>query len=241
MVSSENHIGRPEYAWSKRIAPNRSDVHENTGATSASYEPRTAAFERPTPDAWKGVQDRFWDVMTAELNVAPDAAHAAALVDPRLPTPAARGLNAYVDAYFFRIAESIEATYPALANVLGQQPFYQLLKGFLAAHPSTSFDLKYAGRTLPEYLLTCAMPTSYGVPRACLRDLAALEWARGDVVDERDGPSPVGVGTLHELAPDDWEVVRFGFAAAVRLVRCAFAVEPVIAEVSGGKRRELTC
>lgn len=205
-------------------------------ATSASYEPRATTAERvPTGGSWKKAQDDFWAVMTAAANVEPGDANALRLVDGTLPTKAERGLNAYVDAYFFRIADSIRETYPALDNVLGASAFYQLLKPFLVVRPPTEANLKYAARGLSDHLMTCALPADYGVPRAVLRDLAALEWARADVYDEVDGPSAVGPGALHELGADDWESVRFGFVKALRLVRGAFAVAPVLAAVGNGE------
>lgn len=204
------------------------------GVTAASFQPRLAMTDAPDIAAWKITQDAFWDVMTSPVNVAPNDERAAKLVDSSRATKAERGLNAYVDAYFFRIAASICETYPSLNNVLGNQNFYRLLKPFLAVHPPTEANLKYAARALPEYLMTCDLPADCGVPQRVLRDLAALEWARADIYDEADNADLVSIESLMALQPDDWESVRFVFVKALRLVHCDFAIEPVLAAVACG-------
>lgn len=204
-------------------------------ATSASYEPRVTVTERASTAAWAATQDAFWGLMVADRNVPRGDPTVEGLVDTSRPTRPERGMNAYVDAYFFRLADAIRDTYKALDNVIGASAFYKILRGFLPAHPPTEANIKYAARGLSGYLLTCDLPDNYGVPREVLRDLAALEWARVDVADEADAASPLGLGALGELQPDDWERVRFTFVNALRLVCTDYDVQPVIAAVYDGE------
>ena len=74
----------------------------------------------------------------------------------------------------------------------------------------------------------------YGVPRAVLAELAALEQTQLEVQDAPDAERTVAPAALAALAPEDWERVRFAFAPAFRVLRATHDVAPAIAAVAAG-------
>ncbi|MDX2020389.1 MAG: DNA-binding domain-containing protein [Deltaproteobacteria bacterium] len=91
-------------------------------------------------------------------------------------------LNIYNNMYFFRLLEDVlQADYPTVAAVLGEEGFRSLVADYLQACPSIKPSARYASERLPLFLSTWGTPTPVWLP-----SLAALEWARVDVFDDAD-------------------------------------------------------
>ncbi|MGH9887445.1 MAG: hypothetical protein ACREBE_18085, partial [bacterium] len=75
----------------------------------------------------------------------------------------------------------------------------------------------------------------YGIARAVLAELVALEQAQLEVQDEIDEGEPLAPAALSTLTPEAWERARFQFVRALRIVRATHDVLPVAEAVARGE------
>src|SRR5207302_663705 len=78
--------------------------------------------------------------------------------------------------------------------------FADVVRAYLARHPSTEPSVRHLGRALSGFLA--------GVEPAWLADLARLEWARLEVFDAPDA-SPLTLDDLRAVPPEEWPDLRF--------------------------------
>jgi hypothetical protein len=137
----------------------------------------------------------------------------AEIVDGPPITPRRR-LAIYGDGYFSRLTDALQANYPKLHFVLGDEVFASLGRGFIRAHPSSTPSIRWFGRALPEYLAGTEPYASQPV----LSELARFEWLLGEAFDAADAP-PLDRSALAAIAPAAWAQASFRFHPSVRRAR----------------------
>jgi len=119
-------------------------------------------------------------------------------------------VHVYAGMYLWRLVDALRGDFPKLATVLGDDGFADLVRGYVAAHPSTEPSIRHLGRALPAFLA--------GYQPAYLADLARLEWTRLEVFDAPDA-TPLTAADLRRIAAEDWPGLRFTLVpACARLV-----------------------
>ena len=150
------------------------------------------------------------------------APEAAAVLEPGrieraiLPSPtltATERLDIYHGMYLLRMAEALASDYPALAHFLGEARWAEVVRGYVAAHPSRSYTLNVLGRSLPDWLREAPGMRQRGF----CHDLARLEWAVTEAFDAEEAPR-LAEAELSAVAPEEWPAVRFVPVPALRLV-----------------------
>ncbi len=68
------------------------------------------------------------------------------------PLPAADRLAIYRNAYQVRLIDALDATYPVLHSLLGDEVFVALGEAFVAAHPSVHRSIRWYGGELASFL-----------------------------------------------------------------------------------------
>ena len=123
---------------------------------------------------------------------------------------AAERIDIYGDMYFWRIVETLGEDFSKVAAVVGADAFADLVRDYLADHPSTEPSMRHIGGAFPAVLT--------GRSPAHLADLARLEWARLDVFDSADSVS-LTLDDLRAVPAADWPALRFPLVpACARLV-----------------------
>jgi len=125
--------------------------------------------------------------------------------------PIATRLAIYADGYRARLAEALQANFPVLSELLGEEDFETLAAAYIRAHDSPFFSIRYYGNALSEFLATA--PEYAGA--AVLAELARWEWSMTEVFDAPDADS-IGVSDLARVAPADWAELRFEWHPSVR-------------------------
>ncbi len=120
--------------------------------------------------------------------------------------PVATRLGIYGGAYGSRLAEALESNYPALAKLMGADDFQALAGGYVRAHPSAFFSIRYYGDQLAQFLASDAQYAEAPV----LAELARWEWTLGQVFDAADAV-PVTAEALAQVQPAHWAQLRFAF------------------------------
>lgn len=126
-----------------------------------------------------------------------DAIRSVVTGDERLS--AGERLEIYAYAYESRLIESLQQTYPALAQVLGCERFADTARMFVHEQPSRVASIRYYGRGLADFLDARATDPA----GAMLADLARWEWALSAAFD---GPDTEALpdAALAEIPADRW-------------------------------------
>jgi len=118
----------------------------------------------------------------------------------------------YTQMYYARLLEVLREDFPRVAAILGCERFAEVVRAYLACHPSTHPSLRHLGRHFVAFLDT--RPEVVSLP--FLNDLARLEWARGEVFDAPDA-EPLCLEHLHGFSPDEWPALRFQLIPAFQV------------------------
>src|SRR5262249_34879537 len=119
--------------------------------------------------ALRDLQAAFWRSIAAQPGEGmPEAELLRVVRGGRLP-PAAR-VGGYAAMYLWRLVAVRAEDFPKVAEALGPERFAQIVRAYLARHPSTEPSVRHLGRALPAFL--------GGSEPAWLADLARLEWTR---------------------------------------------------------------
>ncbi len=204
-------------------------VSPQAGLTPARSEPRANEGT-----SWRDLQREFFSRIV-DQPIGHERADLGGLLDESLPVRAARGLRVYSDAYTASLRSALATNFAALARVISPADFDRLAAAYLRAYPPHGFDYLRLGARFAAFAAHFDFAADYGVPRAVLAELAALEQTQLEVQDAPDAASPVTPGDLTALAPEAWEQVRFAFAPAFRVLRATHDVAPVVEAVAAGK------
>jgi hypothetical protein len=122
-------------------------------------------------------------------------------------------LDVYADMYFYRIRDCVKEDFPAVARVVGEACFHNLITDYLLAHPPTHFSLRYAGQHLTAF--AARHPLAERWPY--LSALAALEWAILEAFDAADA-EPITAAALAGVPEGRWPDLRFDVTPSLQLL-----------------------
>jgi len=135
-------------------------------------------------------------------------------------SPAER-IGVYHGMYLMRMEEALAADYPVIKHYLGSEIFDELVRDYVARHPSRSYTLNRLGDHLPLFLAD-RPDWSHG---GFLTDLARLELAMTEVFDEQESPILKGED-LEAVDPELWDTARLRPIAALRVLAFEHVVVP---------------
>jgi hypothetical protein len=132
-------------------------------------------------------------------------------------------LTIYSDAYFYRLLECLKDDFPAVAGVIGEEKFRELIRAYLAAHPPSHTSITYAGQFLADFI--CSHPAM--APWPFLTDVARLERTLIEVFQAQDADT-LKAADLHGIAPERWPKMRLKTPPALQVVDCRWRVAEVL-------------
>ena len=164
-------------------------------------------------NSYATLQDQFQNyVLTGQSNILP------AVVDsPRLN---AKGrLDVYANGYRSRLIEILDADYPALHALAGDDLFDHLARAYIAAHPSVFPNARWFGFHLARFL---AHDTAF-VSQPMLAEMAKFEWAMGLAFDSADDPV-LGIAELASVPSEAWSTLGFRLHRSLQPTELAWNV-----------------
>lgn len=179
------------------------------------------------------LQAAFWRSLSADGGRGEAAAFdavAVAAIEPSDRLAPAERLAVYTTMYFWRIQEVLREDFARTAAVLGSEAFEEVVRAYVARHPSEHPSIRWVGRALPA-LLADAPPD--GAP-PWIAELARFEWARLDLFDAADA-APLGLDTLRAVAPEDWPRLRFTPVPALSTFASEWPVDRIWEAVGDGR------
>ena len=151
-------------------------------------------------------------VLTGEHDILPN------VVDgPRLD--ATGRLDVYAIGYRLRLIEILDADYPALHALAGDDLFDQLARAYIIAHPSVFPNARWVGHHLPIFLANDPAFASQPV----LAEMAAFEWAMSLAFDSADDPV-LGIAELASLPGEAWSTLGFRLHSSLQRTALAWNV-----------------
>lgn len=113
----------------------------------------------------------------------------------------------------------MQATFPVLLRLSGQDWFRQTAHSYMQQHPSRNGNIHYIGERFSSFLGSLLADSPY----VYFADVARLEWAYQEVLVASDHPG-FAVSALAGISSDDYEALRFTTHPALRLVASRFPV-----------------
>jgi hypothetical protein len=166
--------------------------------------------------ALAGVQGDFQDYLLRGTVAVEDHVLGTARV------PVATRLSVYGGAYRARLAEALQANFPALAKLLDTADFEVLASHYVAAHDSSFFSIRYYGHELPQFL--SKHPDYLDAP--VLAELARWEWTMTGAFDAADA-TPLTHAALSQFSPQQWAQLRFSWHPSVARLALSWNVPQV--------------
>lgn len=133
-------------------------------------------------------------------------------------------LDVYANAYFYRIHDVLAEDFPALARLLGEDAFHDLVTSYLAVCPSRQPSLRHVGARLADFLDTHAAAESFRKRFPWAGDLARYEAASEDVFDAKETPAATRED-LAAVAPEDWAELSVRLRPSVVVLRVDWRVD----------------
>lgn len=165
----------------------------------------------------------------------------AALLDPASAPPkgltnpdgvqATKRFDVYRNNVAVSLTDALEAAFPVVAKLVGDDFFRAMAGVYLRAYPPKSPVMMFYGDEMPDFL--AGFGPAQSVPY--LPDVARLELALRHSYHAADA-APIAPDALAQIAPDDLPNVVFGFAPSVRLIASRYPLQSIwVANTSGGE------
>jgi hypothetical protein len=130
-----------------------------------------------------------------------------------------RRAQLYHNNMFVGLTGALEAVYPVVQRLVGDQFFHFAAKEYIQDRPSQSGNLHGFGDRFADFL--AVLPSAAGLPY--LADVARLEWAYHEVFHAAIGPR-LDVEGLQGLSASSWERLGFELHPASRLIESDYPV-----------------
>ncbi len=128
--------------------------------------------------------------------------------------PAQKRFSVYRNNVAVSLSEALEATFPVIRTLVGDEFFKAMAGVFLRQHAPSSPVLIYYGAEMPAFLDSFQPVEHLGY----LPDVARIELALCRSYHAADTP-PIDPQTLQAIAPDDLLAARLQLAPSVHLIR----------------------
>lgn len=128
-------------------------------------------------------------------------------------------LAIYRHGYRLRLRDALATEFPGLALLAGRR-FTQLLDDYIAAYPSTHFNIRWHGRDMAHFLAHAAPWRE----RPDWAEMAALDWAISTAFDAAD-ESPLDATALAGIDAHAWATMRLVPLSNARLVSGACPID----------------
>ncbi len=151
----------------------------------------------------------------------PERAPPAGITDPQ-GRPAPKRFSVYRNNVASSLTRALEAAFPTVRKLVGDEFFAAMAGVFLRAHPPRARVLMLYGDALPGFLETFAPVAHLGY----LPDIARLDQAMRESYHAADS-APLPEAEFQRLVGGDMVGLRLRLAPAVRLVRSRWPVQGI--------------
>lgn len=149
------------------------------------------------------------------------------VIEPSKHLSALDRIGIYCNMYYWRLIDCLVEDYPGVRHGVGPDPFYDLVRAYIAARPSTHFSLNEFGAEFADFLRDDAEDLEH---REFLVQLATLERTECELFDEPPG-RPLTTEELLAVPPDRWAQARLQVVDSLRLLKFEHPVHEYLTRV----------
>lgn len=171
------------------------------------------------------LQALFWDAIASAPGEARPSAWLCHWIRPGDALDPAQRVGIYADMYWARIRDVLRGDFARTAEILGEQRFDALARGYLAERPSRDPSIARVGEAFADHL--AAYPPADAPPY--VPDLARLEWARVEAFTAADAV-PLRLEDLQQLSADALPELELHAVPSVTLLDLGWPVQRLLAE-----------
>jgi hypothetical protein len=135
---------------------------------------------------------------------------------------AEKRLAIYQNNVFSNFSGALQAVYPVILRLVGEEFFGHAADRFIRRYPSSSGDIHHFGKEFAEFL--AHFPGAAGLPY--LADAARLEWLVHEVFHEADH-HPMNLKKLQQIRPEQYPTLRLKVHPAARLIASEFPIRRI--------------
>ncbi len=136
----------------------------------------------------------------------------------KTPKELDKRLGIYREAYQLRLLENLRKQFPVLLNALGKAAFEVLGKQYIQAYPPDHFAIRLFGQYFPMFLKDCGEYPEY------LSELATLEWAMDEALDNSAEQSIFTLEDLQEIGEEKLLTTQFYFQDSLKVLSLAYDI-----------------
>ena len=151
----------------------------------------------------------------------PELAAPNGLTDPE-GRPAGKRFSVYRNNVVVSLTAALEAAFPVIHALVGDEFFRAMAGVFLRAHPPSSPMMMFYGAEMPEFLTGFTPVQHLGY----LPDVARLELALRESYHAAD-TAPMAAEALINLPPDQLMETRLQLSPALKVVRSAYPITAI--------------
>jgi hypothetical protein len=140
-------------------------------------------------------------------------------------------LAVYRDGYRIRLRDALATEYPGLRCMAGPR-YAHLLDGYVAAHPSEHYNIRWHGAGLPAYL-EHALPWR---EKPELAEMARLDWAISTAFDAAD-ESVLSAADLAGVPAEAWAGLRLSLQNHLQILTSPYNVDAFRRAADHGLKR----
>lgn len=137
----------------------------------------------------------------------------------------AQRVGIYADMYWARIRDVLRGDFTRTAEILGDERFDELARGYLAERPSRDPSIARVGEAFADHL---AAHLPEDAP-PYVPDLARLEWARVEAFTAADA-APLQLADLQEMAADELPELDLRAVPSLTLIELGWPVQRLLAD-----------
>ncbi len=190
-------------------------------------------LELPLPRLQRWMQAVIEHPGTAGEAVASPAARAelepdeiGRVIRPSKSLSSAERVGVYQGMYLLRMVEALENDFPAVAHLLGDDDFAELVTAYVGVHPSRTYTLNRLGDRFPEFIRSAR-----GIRRkAFVADLARLESLVTEVFDAPESAA-WPAEEIARVPENAWPGAVLRPSAALRVAAFAYPVNAYLQSV----------
>jgi len=128
-------------------------------------------------------------------------------------------MKAYDHAYRARLLEILSEDFEGLHTLLGDEKFFNTMRRYVEAHPSTQPSARWLGLHLEDWLRTSEDWADYPM----VASMAAFEWMLGLAFDAPNA-ALLGIQDIGNVPPEAWPMLTFTFHPALHTATLEYDV-----------------
>ena len=144
-------------------------------------------------------------------------------------------VSGYADMYFWRFIEIMAGEYPTVQHILGEELFNQVVRDYIAHHPSTHYNLNRLSIKFPHYLEKEVTDLPH---QPFVVAIATVERVMEDAFDDPHREK-ISQEAIQSIPGEQWGDIRLQFNPALYLLELDYPVNDYMTAVNENRHMDV--